>query len=167
MLRKGVLFTVIVFCLFFITSGITHAQVVINEIGILGSPDWIELYAYEDVDISGWYIDDDNTSSNVFTFPAGTVVGPSSTKFITENVSDRFNNSGDIVRLYKGDGTLIEEISYGNKGGVCLPVSASGSIGKTTDGGNYPERFSTSTYLQCAGNELIKIKKGTENVPFS
>lgn len=132
--------------IYFLFARTVNAQIVINEIGVLGSPDWIELYAYEDIDISGWYIDDDNTSTNVYTFPQGTTLGPSSTKFRTENVSDRFNNSGDIIRLYKSDGTLLEEISYGNKGGVCLPTSSGGSIAKTTDGGNYPERFSLSTY---------------------
>lgn len=114
--------------------------------GVLSSPDWIELYAYDDTDISGWYLDDFNTSTKLFTFPTGAVIGPSSNPFKTENVSDRLNNTGDTIGLYKSDGTKVEEISYGDKGGVCLPTSSNGSVGKTSDGGNYMERYSVSTY---------------------
>ena len=139
----SVLVTVAFLLLFSIK--VTIAQIVINELGVLGTPDWIELYAYEDIDISGWYLDDVGTSSKIYTFPGGTVVGPSTNPIITENVSDRLNNSGDTIGLYRSDATLVEQIRYGGNG-VCLPVSSEGSVGKTTDGGNVLERFSQSSF---------------------
>lgn len=131
---------------FFNAYKTSYAQVVINEMGVLGSPDWVELYAYEDVDISGWYLDDEATDSKMYTYPSETVIGPSTDPFKTIDVSDRLNNGGDIIKLFKTDGTLVEEVRYGDKGGVCLPDSSDGSVGKTTDGGNYTERYSVKSY---------------------
>jgi hypothetical protein len=147
MKRKYIFSVPLLFSVFFIISFKTiSAQIVINEMGVLDSPDWIELYAYEDVDISGWYLDDEATESKLYTFPSETIVGPSTNPFKTINVSDRLNNGGDIIKLFKTDGTLVEEVRYGDKGGVCLPDSSNGSVGKTTDGGNYTERYSVKSY---------------------
>lgn len=142
------LFKIILASLFIILNSYSEisAQVVINELGILDSPDWVELYAYEDTDISGWYLDDEDTETvMVPAIASGTIIGPSTNPFMVFNVSTRLNNSGDIIKLFKADDTLVETIPYGSKGGVCLPSSSGGSVGKTTDGGNVFERFSVST----------------------
>lgn len=144
-MKRFFIFLFVIF-LFIASLKIANAQIVINEMGVLSSPDWIELYAYENVDISGWYLDDVGTSSVIYTFPSETIVGPSTNSFITVDVDNRLNNPGDVIGLYKADKTLVEEIKYGDKGGVCLPANSDGSIGKTTDGGNVVERFSKSTY---------------------
>ena len=131
------------FFLFFLFPKSAHAQVVINEMSTATSSDWIELYAYEDTDISGWILDDLNTSTNLETFPQGTVIGPSTNAFLVINVKDRLNNSGDIVTIFGNANQNVDEIAYGDKGGVCIPLS-SGSIGRI-DNGNVVERFSIPT----------------------
>ena len=135
------------------------AQVVINEFSYGDSNDWIELYSPENIDISGYVIDDLNssgepTSTNVYVIPDGTWIGPSTSPFYlidTDKVKDRLNNTGDEVMLYSSNGTtltLVDSIKYGNRGGVCIP-SNSGTIGRLwqegVEGTNLIEHFSNST----------------------
>lgn len=134
-------FVVILF-FFFIFPPIVNAQVVINEFSSNGNSDWIELYSPEDWDISGWILDDDGTATNLEEFANGTVIGPSNQYLIIE-VGNRLNDSGDIISLYSKDSSLVNQVSYENKGGVCAPGSSQ-SVGRV-DNGNTIERFDTPT----------------------
>ena len=57
------------------------AQVVINEFSSSTSDDWIELFAYENTDISGWILDDDGTTTDMKDIPSDIIIGPSSNQF--------------------------------------------------------------------------------------
>src|SRR3990170_2092129 len=114
------------------------AQVVINELGVLDSPDWIEIYNFEQqpIDLSLFKIKDDK--GNELTLSGILARGG----FKSFDWSNRLNNAGDIVWLVKVlDGSIIEELKYGEKGGVCVPSNVNGSIGKLTDGASGSERL--------------------------
>lgn len=120
------------------------AQVVINEVGINDSPQWVELYSTDDMDISGWILKR-TAPSTIYTIPSNTFIGPSSNKFFVANVSNILNDSGDTVYLYASDSsTLKDEIAYGGDGNVCLPGNGE-SIGRYPDGDNTIERLATET----------------------
>jgi len=141
MLRKYSLIIVFVFLFFFFSSKNTLAQqesVVINELGIIGDSDWFELYAFQDTDISGWYLDDKDTITTVYDFPQGTAIGPSSSVILFVQLpsgkNSRFNDSGDTISLYKpGQSDYIDQITYGGSDHVCLPSSSDGSVGRVAD----------------------------------
>ncbi len=114
------------------------AQVVINELGVLDSPDWIEIYNFDQqpVDLSVFKVKDDK--GNELTL-SGILAGGGFKSF---DWSNRLNNAGDVVWLVKvSDDSVIEELKYGEKGGVCVPSNESGSIGKLTDGASGSERL--------------------------
>jgi len=130
-----------------IFPGDLYAQVVINEMGVLGkstvdSTDWIELYNYsaDTVDLSSYKVKDKTGNELVL---IGVLEKENWKVF---DWSNRLDNNGDIVWLIRiSDESVVEEIPYGNKGGVCVPADGGGSIGKTSDGGNYVERYSKSS----------------------
>ena len=121
------------------------AQVVINELGVTSSPDWIEIYNYDEqsVDLSSFIVKDE--SGNVLVMN-GTI---ESKGFKSFNWSNRLNKNGDIVWLIRvSDQYKIEELRYGDKGGVCIPTTEDGSIGKIVDGqggSGRLERYSKSS----------------------
>jgi len=152
--RHKLLTFAFIFILFVVFPSKIFSQVVINELGIKGSSDWFELYGYEDTNISGWYIDDEGTVTNVYDFPQGTFIGPSTSKIIfiqlTGNKNDRFGDYGETISLFKpGQTEPVDMVSYGGVGEVCLP-SEEGSIGRVANVQDYAptnvwERFSLSS----------------------
>lgn len=147
-------YLIFVFVFLFIFASKVSAQVVINELGVKGSSDWFELYGYEDTNISGWYIDDEGTSTNVYEFPQGFFIGPLTSKIIfvqlTGNKDSRFNDSGETISLFNpGQIEPVDTVSYGGVGEVCLP-SEEGSIGRVANVQDYAptnvwERFSLAS----------------------
>ena len=140
--------------LFLTFTSTVKAQVVINEFSSSTSFDWIELYGFEDTDMSGWILDDFDTSTNIKVFPSGTIIGPSSIPFLVEDVGNRLNNSGDVIVLYNVFGTKADEIPYGDKGGVCIPTEI-GSVGRYPDAVNVVERF--RNFSRNASNNLAEL----------
>ena len=70
-------------------------------------------------------------------------------EFKVISVNNYLGNSGDRIRLYKQSVTdPIDDISYGNQGGVCTS-SQEGSIGRLfqigTEGTDFIDRFSSNT----------------------
>ncbi|MBI4153566.1 lamin tail domain-containing protein [Candidatus Woesebacteria bacterium] len=120
------------------------AEVLINEFSPNTSSDWIELYSADDVDISGWVLDDYDTSTNMATIPDGVSIGPSFSNYYVTEVSTRLNKDGDEISLFDSKNNLKDKTSYGNKGGPCLS-SDTGSIGRYPDGNSTIDRFSLST----------------------
>jgi len=127
-----------------IFSSNAWAEVKINEFDSWEtSGDWIEFYSTEDVDISGWILKD--TTSTVKTITAGSLIGPSSSEFFIVEVGKRLNRDGDIIKLYQEDGTtLVNQMKYGDKGGVCAPLSGQ-TAGRLPDGSDNVTRFASVT----------------------
>ena len=132
------------FILAFLFVNEVNAQVVINEFSSDSSDDWVELYAIEDVDISGWILRDTATSI-VKTIPQGTTLNTSNSLFFVVEVGNRLNKDGDIIKLLKpDDATIVDQLSYGNEDGVCVP-SGGQSVGRYPDSNSVIERFKTPT----------------------
>jgi len=138
-------FMILLFAFVVIFPTGAFAQVVINEFSSDTQSDWVELYAFNDTDISDWKIDDDATSV-MFTPPASTIIGPGTNSYFIAEVGNRLNRDGDIITLIDKDGGVIDTISYGTKGGVCTPGEL-GSIGRYPDANATIERFSVHTKL--------------------
>lgn len=119
--------------LFLITSFVFPSQVSafisINE--ILPNPsagdDWIELYKseVEEVDISGWQIED--ATGIVKTFPDGTKIA-SDSSFMQVLVSNRLNKNDDLIKLKDKNSNIVDEKSYNQDPGAGV------SIGRFPDG---------------------------------
>lgn len=124
---------------------IISAQVVINEFSSWEkSGDWVELYAYDDTNISGWLLRDSLDTTKIFTLPDNTIIGPGSSPYFVAVVGNRLNKDKDTLRLLKSDDkTLIDQIKYGSDGEVCAPQEGQ-SVGRVNNG-NTIERFSLPT----------------------
>ncbi len=137
-------FLFVFFLLFFISASEASAQVVINEFSPSTLKDWVEIYNTNDslVDLSNYRIRDttDNNKKDLFgSLEVGGVV--------SFDFGRSLNKDGDTVKLILVDGeneTLIDSISYGGDGNLCLP-SEQGSIGRAPDGSSTIERFSIHT----------------------
>lgn len=118
---------------------------VINEFeSWKSSGDWIELYSFEDIDISGWIIRD-NADSAVKRIPDGTSIGPSTNQFFVVEVGNRLNRDNDIIKLLKQDDfTIIDQIKYGIVGEVCMPLENE-TVGRYPDSNSTVERFKIAT----------------------
>lgn len=111
------------------------AYLVINEINYNSAPhfdpgDWIELYnpSEDSADVSGWHLRDDDDDHD-FLFPESTQVRPHGFLVLCQNQS-AFNShfpgiencignfefglsgSGDMVRIYHANWTLIDSVKY-------------------------------------------------------
>ena len=94
------------------------AQVVINEFSSGTSADWVEIYneSTESADLSQYRLRDSASGKKDL---SGTVLPASITSFFFSN---RLNNAGDVVKLLRIVGEqeeLLEEIAYGDAGGIC------------------------------------------------
>jgi hypothetical protein len=149
---KSKIFFLLSIFLFLLFPSEVLAQVVINEFSSSTASDWVELFALEETDVSGWFLDDDGTATNMATIPEGTTMG-ASTYYVVE-VSNRLNKNGDIISLFTKDGALVDRVPYGSKGGVCVP-SESGSVGRYPDANSTIERFLLPT--KGASNDLAQL----------
>jgi hypothetical protein len=137
---------VVFLLLIFIGPKRLFAQVVINEFSSYeSSDDWVELFAYEDTDISGWILRDTATTK-VATIPAGIIIGPTQTSsYYVIDAGNRLNQDGDIIKILKSDdSTIVNQLPYGNEGGVCIPGTGE-SAGRYPDANSTIERFRTPT----------------------
>jgi len=115
----------------------TADKIVINEINYNSSvdfdtKDWIEIYNDQDteVDLSTWYIEDDN-SNNKFIFPEGTTIeakgflvvcdDTASFDSLFTNINNRIgnfdfnlNNNGEVIKLFVNNNYLIDSVRYSN-----------------------------------------------------
>lgn len=104
-------------------QSITFSELNYNSDSTINSGNWVELYNYgtSALDISGWYLKDDD-NSNSFIFPSNTVlqaggrlvVGNDNAKFTAEfpsvtnymgEMTFSFGNDSDEVRLFDNAGT--------------------------------------------------------------
>ncbi len=147
-------YTTIFFSLlfFFYNSLPANAQVVINEFeSWKTSGDWIEIYAVENTDISGWIIRD-SAESIVKTIPSSVIIGPSTSPYYIIEVGNRLNKESDIIKLLKQDDTtIVDQIAYGSEHEVCAP-NENESIGRYPDSNTTVERFKVATKGLTNGN---------------
>lgn len=143
----------LLFCTpFFIFVRGVNAQVVINEISVQPEDkyDWIEIFAIETIDISGWVIAD---STGVFeTFPSGITLNSGEYKIVTQY--QRLGNEGDSIFLKDFTGAIADQISYGGINQVCIPA-ANETIARIPDGGNTFDKVSTPT--KGSSNDLATL----------
>lgn len=121
------------------------ADVVINEIESNGDvTDWVEIYnkGTAPVDISGWYITDDNTSrkaaGKVTPLPEGTLLNPGQFYVFDQNIDFDFGlGAPDEVNLFDNTDTLVEKISWS--------THAAGVLARVPDGTGAMTEVGTST----------------------
>lgn len=103
-----------------IWQGYGISDVIINEIipnptGSDSENEWIELYnrSDHDIDISNWFLDDEENGSKPCIFPKETILHAEG--YLVIPITDSkisLNNDGDRVRMFKPDLTMVEEIGY-------------------------------------------------------
>lgn len=111
----------------------------INEFSSGTTSDWVELYNTSTVSASLSNLRIRDSAANKKDLSGELEPG----SFLLISFSNWLNNNGDIVRLMRiGDSEeeTIEEIPYGDSGGLCAP-GENGSIGKRQDGGSAIVRF--------------------------
>jgi len=127
------------FFIFFVASAIflflpekIWAQVVINE--FLPNPssgsDWVEIYntGSEAVNLEGWILDDEGTSTNMLEIHNATV---SAHGFLSFDVSSRLNKTEDTIYLKNQSSQEIDSYHYGSDPGTDI------SLGRMPDGGSW------------------------------
>lgn len=140
--RKKIFILLFVLTFFIFVSQNAYAQVLINEFSVQPADknDWVEIYAYEPINISGWKLAD---STGVFeTFPEGTLLNTGDYKVVTQY--QRLGNEGDTIILKNSLDQIKDQISYGGIGKVCIPAESE-SIARIPDGGNTIDKVSTPT----------------------
>lgn len=86
----------------------------LNEImskDVNDNPDWIEVYnsGTEDIDISGYWLNDKPTAEGGFQIPNGTIIQAGGFYFVDANTSgESISSGGEDVSLSKPDGTVID-----------------------------------------------------------
>ncbi|MBI4035450.1 lamin tail domain-containing protein [Candidatus Daviesbacteria bacterium] len=118
--------------LFILVPKVVFADsVMLNEIMVEPSEgsDWIELYnpTSNSINLSNWVLDDANTTSVMKTLSGIIETG----SFITFDVSERLNKTGDTISLIDSNGTIIDVYNYSNSPGLDK------SYGRSPDGGNW------------------------------
>jgi len=100
-------------------SSESSASIVINE--ALPNPEgsdneeWIELFnlSADDVDLSGWQLDDDEGGSKPYKIPAGTIIKANDFLLLEkEKTKLALNNTFDAVRLINPAGEIVFETNY-------------------------------------------------------
>jgi len=75
------------------------------------NPDWIEVYnsGTEDMDISGYWLNDKPTAAGGFEIPSGTIISAGGFYLVDANESgESVSSGGEDVSLSKPDGTVID-----------------------------------------------------------
>lgn len=137
-------------------------DVVINE--FVSDPaegeEWIEIYNKKsfDINLTGWTIEDGVGTISTL---SGTIAIDGFQ--IIELSSSKLNNSGDIIKLKKSDGTIIDQVSYGdwNDGNIsdnAPKASDPNSTARKTDGqdtDNDLSDFTVTTTLTKGASNII------------
>ena len=137
----------------------SREDIVLNEIESNGdTTDWIEIYnkGTLPVDISGWYVTDDDTSrlrkNKTTSLPEGTFLNPGEYLVFEKNTDFTFGlGAPDEVNLFDTTGTLVEKYSWSSH--------AQGVYARVPDGtGNF---IDTAVSTKGAANHTADIVKPT------
>lgn len=139
-------------------------DVVINE--FVSDPtegnEWIELYNKKgfDINLTGWVLED---GVGVIAPLSGIIAANGVDKFkVFELSSSKLNNDGDIIKLKKSDGTIIDQVTYGNwddgnKADNAPKASDPNAVARKTDGSDTDSDVTDFTITST-------LTKGTSNV---
>lgn len=120
------------FCVLFALSTFpVLASPIINEFSSATSADWVEIYnsGVETVDLSQYRLRD-LTSTNKLDLSGS--LAPSG--FASFDWSNKLNNAGDLIKLVLiSDESIIDQVTYGDQGGISAPTSAQ-TGGRKSDG---------------------------------
>jgi hypothetical protein len=120
----------------YFTGSASPTQVTISEINYnsgssADAGDWIELWNYgsSSLDLSAWYLKDEN-DNHKYVFPGGTVLAANQRLVLATEISKfqsmfpavtnvqsidfGFENGGEMIRLYKYDGSIYKSFTYDN-----------------------------------------------------
>lgn len=137
----------------------TSADIVLNEIESNGDvTDWVEIYnkGTFPVDISGWYLTEDNLSRyenrKTVPLPEGTILMPGEFLVFDQNVNFDFGlGAPDEANLFDASGNLVEKYSWSSH--------ANGTYARVPDGtGNWSD---VSTSTKGSGNKGDEVTKPT------
>lgn len=121
---------------FLIVQSVSANSVVLNEFMPHPSPgsDWVEIYnpSSDNIDLSNWLLVD--ITSTIKTL-SGNITANG---FVTFDVTNRLNNSGDSIYLKDPAGNTIDNYSYNSDPGI------NKSFGKSPDGGTWTILASSS-----------------------
>jgi hypothetical protein len=148
---------------------INPGDVVINE--FVSDPaegeEWIEIFSKKDsvINLTDWKLEDG--VSTIATLSGTIVAGGFQT---VELSSSKLNNSGDIIILKKSDGTIIDQVAYGNwdDGNItdnAIKASDPNSSARILDGadtGNDVADFSVTTTLTKNSTNTITAPPSEE-----
>lgn len=127
-----------------------QSDIVINEVLVHPSSgdDWIELYnpGSESIVVTGWQIKD--AKSSVFTLEG--TIDPGS--YHIADVSNRLNNTGDIVSLINSDGLVVDTYTYDKDPGVDQSY------------GRFPNGTGNFSHLQSATKATENTEVGVPSV---
>lgn len=133
------LITVVLLIPFLTAQSVTASSVVLNELMPRPSPgsDWIEIYnpSPDSIDLSSWTLVDSTSTMKILT---GSIAA---NDFITFDVTNRLNNSGDSIYLKDPGGNTIDNYSYDSDPGI------NKSIGRSPNGGTWTILTSSSKGL--------------------
>lgn len=79
--------------------------------------EWIEIWnpMSRVADLSGWKVDDGEGGSNPYEFPAGAQIQPGAYEVFSRRLTGlQLNNDFDSVRLISPDGTIKDQVAYGD-----------------------------------------------------
>ncbi len=133
---------IVCFLINIFSPSISLAAPQINEFSSSTSDDWIEIYNPDSIaiDLSNFKIRD-STENNKLDLSG--ILTPQS--FIIFDWANKLNNSGDIIRLVQvSDNLTVDQVAYGNQGGLIAP-GIDQSAGRLTDGGGIWTIFTTSS----------------------
>lgn len=118
------------------TQPAAASSIVLNEIMPHPSPgnDWVELYnpTADSIDLTRWTLTDSTSTMKTL---SGSITANG---FITFDLSNRLNNSGDSIYLKDSTGNEIDNYSYNSDPGL------NQSIGRSPDGNNWTILTSSS-----------------------
>lgn len=98
-----------------LSEAIILSEVMPNPEGSDNETEWIEIYntGTENVDLGNWQLDDEEGGSDIYTFPANTIIEAQDFLVIYRVDSDiALNNDADSVRLFDYEGTLQDDVTY-------------------------------------------------------
>lgn len=130
MKKQLIAFCLILVC-FLVSVKTVFGAPLINEFYSPSSDDWIEIYNPdpETIDLGAFRIRD-STENNKLDLSGN--IPPLG--FAVFEWSNKLNNSGDIIKLILiSDNSSIDQITYGNQGGLIAP-DVSQSAGRSSDG---------------------------------
>ena len=126
----------------------SELTVAINEVESSDAddgPDWVELYNYGDeaVDVSGWYVLDDDSSHTAQPLADGTTIEAGGLLVLEDGTDfDCGLGKSDTVTLYDADGNVVDEYSWSGH--------ADGTYQRIPDGtGDFVDAEPTKGELNC------------------